>query len=293
MKNSLSFYASNRCQNEEPFPTLYEKRVVFLVVLSMLQFTTTGQSNHETSIHPSSQDTLYDIERYQKTVVTEDSTWTENGERKIPKKRVIFSKGRVHTYNATYLNPEGEVLSSNRIKVVSTGERWEGQPEKQDRIVYEFPDYTKDSIELWDHAINLELQNWTGSQSEGVIENAEQVWMHPIRVNQYKFTQVAPYPDVRLPLEKGKKWESSAHIFNGWGEWNHFRTSSEYEVLGKTTYELNSTKIDCWVVESTLKSSIGKSALTTLFNEKYGFVKMVYRNYEDEELIFELIEVKD
>jgi len=246
---------------------------------------------NESGSHRLNPDSLYDVKRYQKTVVTEDSTWTENVERKIPKKRVIFRKGRVYTFKATYSNSEGEVLSSNQVKVVSTGERWKWQPEKQDRITYEFPDYEKDSLQLWDHEINLELQNWKGSQSEGVIENAERVWMHPIRVNQYKFTQVAPYPDVRLPLEKGKAWESNALIFNGWGEWNHLKTTSKYKVIGKTPYELNSTEIDCWVVESTLNSSIGNSTLTALFNEEYGFVKMVYLNYEDEELIFELIEV--
>ncbi|MGQ1908229.1 hypothetical protein ACT3CE_00435 [Marinifilum sp. RC60d5] len=228
-----------------------------------------------------------------KILTNEDSTWMETVEKKIPKERVIFKKGRIHNYKATYLNSKGELLSQNEVNIHSTGERWEQQPEKQDLIYYEFPTYKSDSIKLSNYNINKELQNWTGKQSEGIIENVEEVWMHPIRVNQYKFTEVAPFPEVRFPLEKGKKWKSSLTINKGWGEWNNLEIANKYKITGRTKYTLSSLKIDCWIIESTSKSSIGKSTLYSLFTNEYGFVKMVYRNYKKEKLIFELIKVTD
>ena len=136
-------------------------------------------------------------------------------------------------------------------------------------------------------------KNWENQTGEGIIENIEQVWMHPIRINQYKFTQVAPFPSVHLPLKKGKKWSGSMTIFNGWGEWDGQTIERKYEITGETTYQLGDFKLACWEIESVAKCSFGESKLTTLFNEEYGFVKMEYQNYENENLVFELINMEE
>ncbi len=39
--------------------------------------------------------------------------------------------------------------------------------------------------------------------------------------------------------------------------------------------------------------TMGKSKLTTYFNEEYGFVKMQYPNYKNEKLVFELIKMEE
>jgi hypothetical protein len=123
----------------------------------------------------------------------------------------------------------------------------------------------------------------------------ERVWMHPIRVNQYKFTEVAPFPEVFFPLQKGKKWDGGeTSIFEGWDEWSGQTVKSKYKISGKATYLLKKgSEISCWVIKSVAKCSSGKSKLLALFNEEYGFVKMEYQNYENEKLVFELIDVEE
>ena len=171
--------------------------------------------------------------------------------------------------------------------------RPDADSEKQDLVYYLFPNYKADSIKLSNHFINKEYQNWTGKNGQGIIENIENVWIHPIQSNQYKFTEVAPFPEANLPLQKGKKWEGTTTGIIGWGEWDGQTVKSKYKISGQEIYLLGDLKIDCWVIKSVARCSSGKSKLTTLFNEEYGFVKMEYQNYENEKLVFELIKMEE
>ena len=243
-------------------------------------------------------DTLYDIEKHYKLPssgfdVNINIDSLEFTERRIPKIRKIFKAGKVYHYKAIYIASNNQTLSNSNVIMKATGERWEWQPENQDLVYYEFPNYKSDSIKLRNHDINKELQLWKNQTGEGVIENFEQVWMHPIRINQYKFTEIAPFPEVLFPLQKGKKWDGTVNIGKGWGEWDGQTVKSKYKISGRATYLLKDSEINCWVIKSISKCSSGKSKLITLFNEEYGFVKMEYQNYENEKLIFELINVEE
>ncbi|MFV0390790.1 MAG: hypothetical protein ACK5KP_02725 [Paludibacteraceae bacterium] len=243
-------------------------------------------------------DTLYDIEKHYKLPssgfdVNINIDSLEFTERRIPKIRKIFKAGKVYYYKAIYIASNNHTLSNSNVIMKATGERWEWQPEKQDLVYYEFPNYKADSIKLRNHDINKELQLWKNQTGEGVIENFERVWMHPIRINQYKFTEIAPFPAVQFPLIKGKKWGNTTMIDEGWGEWNGETVEYKYKITGRTTFQLDDFQIDCWIIKSASKCSLGKSKLTTYFNDEYGFVKMIYKNYKNEKLVFELIKVEE
>lgn len=242
-------------------------------------------------------DTLYDFERKYKPPpngfnINTNFDSLEFTERKIPKVRRIFKAGKTYHYKALYLNSNNDTLSNRFVLMKTTGERWEWQPMKQDLIYYEFPDYKTDSIKLSNHDINKEIQHWNSQTGEGVIENIEEVWMHPIRINQYKFTEIAPFPQVKFPLEKSRIWYSQKMIDEGWGEWNGQTIINTYKIAGQTTIKLNDLQIDCWIIKGTAKCQLGNSKLTTYFNEEYGFVKMEYQNYENERLVFQLIKLE-
>lgn len=263
---------------------------VLLLFVSHHKVASQNQSLEESVL--TKQDTLFDVEKILRVVSSDDSTWTEHCERKIPKVRTIFKAGRKYCYKATYVDKDKDTLSHSFVFLKTTGERWEDQPESQDLVYYEFPNYQTDSMRLVNHYINKKLQLWTRERGEGVVENAEWVWMHPIRVNQYKFTEVAPFPDIQRPIQKGKKWVNSINVIDGWGDWNGLTVKCRYCILGQTSFELEGSKVACWVIKSTSKCSAGKSKLITLFNEDFGFVKMEYQNYEKESLVFELIGVE-
>lgn len=271
--------------------------IISIVLIGIQKNIYSQNSNNINSINTQT-DTLYDIERRYKLPpngfdINTNLDSLEFTERRIPKVRRIFKAGKTYYYKALYLTSNNDTLSNRFVLMKTTGERWEWQPEKQDLIYFEFPNYKTDSIKLSNHDINKEVQNWNSQTGEGVIENIEQVWMHPIRINQYKFTEIAPFPEVKLPLEKGKKWGNPTMIEEGWGEWNGLTIESTYKIAGQTTIKLDDLKIDCWIINSTAKCQLGKSKLTTYFNEEYGFVKMEYQNYENEKLVFELIKMEE
>ncbi len=235
-------------------------------------------------------DTLFDVYKYQRK---NSKGEYKTDERKVPKERIIFRKGEIYPYNAIYIDSNKDTLSNSLVNIKTTGERWKGQPESQDLIYYEFPGYKADSVKLSNHEINKEFQIWTDNSATGVTENIEQVWMHPLRANQYKFTEVAPFPEVYFPLQKGKKWKSEIIVFEGWGEWSDQTVKSKYKIAGRASYLLENIEINCWVIKSVAKCPSGKSKLITLFNEEFGFVKMEYQNYIKEKLVFELISVEE
>ncbi len=276
------------------------KQIFIITIIALIGIQSKAYPKNSTIIETinTKTDTLYDIEKEYKLPETGFDSNTnfdslEFTERRIPKVRTIFKKGKTYRYKAIYLASNKDTLSNGFVYMKTTGKRWEWQPEKQDLIYYEFPDYKADSIKLRNHKINKELQLWEEKTGEGVIENVEQVWMHPIRNNQYKFTEVAPFPKVSFPIKKGKKWDGSLNINDGWGEWNGETIKYKYKVSGQTTYLLGDLKIDCWIIKSVSTCSLGNSKLTMLFNKEYGFVKMEYRNYENETLVFELINIEE
>ena len=274
-------------------------RIQYLIIIVIVLFGSQNKNYSQNYIHNETieieQDTLFDVEKGQLIITKDDSTWIETYEREIPKKRIIFKKGKVYHYKAIYIGSNNDTLSNSFVNIRTTGLRWDQQPEMQDLIYYEFPGYKADSIRLSNHNINKKHQDWTDKRGTGVIENVERVWMHPIRVNQYKFTEVAPFPEVFFPLQKGKKWDGGeTSIFEGWDEWSGQTVKSKYKISGKATYLLKKgSEISCWVIKSVAKCSSGKSKLLALFNEEYGFVKMEYQNYENEKLVFELIDVEE
>ena len=275
-------------------------KFLMIITIVLVGIQSKVYSQKSTTIKPMNiqTDTLYDVERmYEppKNGITPNINFDslEFTERRIPKIRRIFKAGRVYHYKAIYIGLNNDTLFNSLVNIRTTGLRWDQQPEKQDLIYYEFPGYKADSAKLSDHKINKEFQIWTDNSATGVIENIEQVWMHPIRINQYKFTEVAPFPKVNLPLQKGKKWEGTTTGIIGWGEWDGQTVKCKYKISGQEIYLLGDLKIDCWVIKSVGKCSSGKSKLTTLFNEEYGFVKMEYQNYEKEKLVFELIKMEE
>ena len=131
---------------------------------------------------------------------------------------------------------------------------------------------------------------WKTSRVEGVNENGRQFWIHHIRDNQYKFTEVAPFPDVNLPANKKVKIKSTLQIEEGWGAWTNEIVQFRYKHLGKSTFNLSGKTIDYWQFFAKSRASFGKSQILYKFSDEYGFVEMKYENYNKETLVFTLVE---
>jgi len=255
-----------------------------------------GCSNPRSEVTPIEnkfeKDTLYDILRGELVHETEDTLWFEPYEKKILKFRNIFKKGKNYIYQAIYKDENAVILSSSKIKLIPSGERISFAPERQDRITFVYENYKEDSIKLVNHKLNPTFQEWVHKAEEGIIENEEKIWIHPMRQNQYKFTEVAPFPDVKLPLEIGKHWNSNLNINDGWGEWSNTSGISEYKIIGKDSFNLKDIEVECWKIKSNSKFPFGISFLNYKFSEEFGFVELKYENYKKETLEIKLVEIE-
>lgn len=214
----------------------------------------------------------------------------------IEKRRDVFQPCRQMIYRAIWKSKSGELITNSRIKMMATGERWDVQPETQDEVYIQVEFSKRDQERTKKYQLNKGVldRRWMKEGIEGIIENVDEIWMHPFRFNQYNFTEVAPFPEVNLPLRVGKTWTGQLRIMDGWGDWSNTSGNFKYEVLGLETLETKYGSIEnCWHITSISNYSFGSSTLEYWFHESLGFVKKEYKNYGDQTLSIELEEIKE
>ncbi len=140
---------------------------------------------------------------------------------------------------------------------------------------------------------DFSLREWTG-----LVENKDNIWIHPPRANLFNILELSPFPFVKLPLSLDKTWFSAIGITKKWykilsheGDWQGlFYHKAEYRVIDHKNITTQAGKIDCWIIQAKAESELGKTTSLFYFNEKYGFVKLAYENFDGSNLTFELIE---
>jgi hypothetical protein len=116
----------------------------------------------------------------------------------------------------------------------------------------------------------------------GIIENENNIWLHPPRDGLFSSLETCPFPYVKFPVEIGKEWKDKIKIGDQWcnekwGVWEKkLLLSYEYKTTQKTKINTKLGELECYVIESTAKSEIGESKLKSFFSEKYGFVRLEY-----------------
>lgn len=207
--------------------------------------------------------------------------------------RKIFKPCREYIYTAKYWDSKLHLISNEKIWLMATGKGWDPQPERQDEIVIQYA-YDTNAIEYINQfSPNPEFNHWVEETNTGVIENELETWMHPFRQNQYAFTEVAPFPSVMFPLEEGKRWSSTLNIYEGWGVWENSTLQNTYWINGYDTITTSFAELGAWHINSISQAKFGSSTHTFWYNEEYGFVKMIIKNYQGQILQFELCDVKE
>ena len=133
----------------------------------------------------------------------------------------IFAKGREYEYDATYYSSANELLTENTVTLSGTGKPWKYDPDQQSLIICRY-EYNADHEKAYSpHPLNPSAnRKWRTRATTGAIENPTGVWIHPIRENQFLSTEVAPFPQVPLPLKIGSTYAWKLPIPNGqWGIW--------------------------------------------------------------------------
>ncbi len=96
----------------------------------------------------------------------------------------------------------------------------------------------------------------------------------------------------------GSEWTDQMKIGQGWGNemWGKWEgqllLTYDYKITEKKTIKTEIGEIDCFVIESSAKSEIGTTKLTSYFSEKYGFVRLEYNLLNELKVNMWLIDFK-
>lgn len=157
------------------------------------------------------------------------------------------------------------------------------------------PDYSQSIVELNYYDENLTL---IFNETTGVIENSKNVWLHPHRRKFFRILELNPFPYVVLPLEVGSEWSWTLEIGENWSDyrWKTWKGS----IVNKYSYKVEAIEniqtnlvdsIACFKVVSNAKSAIGITHLTAYYNETLGFVKLMYTNIDQSQVILNLTRI--
>ncbi|MCT4643368.1 MAG: hypothetical protein N4A74_00170 [Carboxylicivirga sp.] len=204
----------------------------------------------------------------------------------IDTNNTIYQSGKVYTYDyeiidqqkAYRLNNNGSVAEGNFELVEATDDTFN----LKIQLIVPKLDKSQRTNKRQTEILYLFIPIYTAMERTGIVENDENVWIHPPRSGFFRSLETCPFPYVKLPLEVGKEWQDKMKISNHWshekwGVWDKkLLLHYNYKIARKTMLETALGDEECYVVESTAKSEIGESKLLSYYSEKYGFVRLEY-----------------
>lgn len=200
-----------------------------------------------------------------------------------------WEKGRIYKYKAIVKDSLGNIVTTENIEITPTGQVWEID-RKQTLATFHMHFNLADSLKLAPFPLNGVKKAWRKNYQEGVISNDSQLWMHPIRFNQYCLTEIAPFPEVKFPLYENKKWKNTMWIYKAFGSFMG-TVESVYSTQKPEIKKFDFGEIKCWKIEATgVHNKLGVNSITIYFHEKIGFVELQYQFFNGMSMQFILTE---
>ena len=122
---------------------------------------------------------------------------------------------------------------------------------------------------------NRSTKKLISESTTGFFEDTTRIWLHPPRVDKFeRITQLAPYPEVNLPLRIGDTIRGKITMAFNWGEWNG-HSSRYYLAVVDSMARANSNET-VYVLNGCGKILNDSSCVEYLFSTTRGFIKASY-----------------
>lgn len=129
-------------------------------------------------------------------------------------------------------------------------------------------------------------ESFLSESTTGFIETEQKIWLHPPRTAQFKFiTQLAPYPEVHLPIIKGDSIKGKINMLGNWGEWSGNSSDFYLYVEKDTSLLINNKHENIYILKGCGKILSDISCVKYLFSLDNGFIYADYKNNSDEQFI--------
>jgi hypothetical protein len=196
-----------------------------------------------------------------------------------------WSSKRKYTYEATYIDSLGQVLTKEVISIHPTEEIWQADP-KQTLADYSINYKKEDSLKYGQFPLNNKQRAWFRDYQEGVLEDSARLWMHPIRSNQYLLTEVAPFPEIRFPLQKDRSWDGTLWIYPAFGSFQG-TVGYQYKEEAEEVRKYSFGNLTCWKISAiATHDRLGSSTAIFYFNVDFGITEMHYTFYNAQKMTF-------
>lgn len=236
------------------------------------------------------------------------------GNVKAQRELEIFNQKKVFTYDAFFIEKSGDTLTKEILVLKGNENPWQFQKTQTELEIFYEPDSS--ALVSFVYPLMAERErikrnlskaktkkSWANytwlmmKETTGKIENDTILWFHPPRSNQYIYTYLSAYPEVRFnELKIGGNWQSKISIVKGYPNNEEFvgTVTNNFVVKDKLTTTVAGNSIEnCWLIESSdIHSKLGESFSTFVFDEKYyGFIRMEFEYYNGIRIILNLKEV--
>lgn len=132
----------------------------------------------------------------------------------------------------------------------------------------------------------------------GMVENAENIFLPNPVGRIFNVLQSAPPLYVKSPRTVGNEYDYTIEVPSKysdprWGDWQENEVMNfKYKITDETTIDTPFGNLPCIEIQASGGGLIGQSALTTYFNEEYGFVQMTYKNIDGSTMVMKLTEIR-
>lgn len=202
-----------------------------------------------------------------------------------------WSKERQYVYHALYIDSAGQKISSERVTMQPTGEIWDAD-KNQTLMNFILDSIFADWSKIPATPINGKPRNWMKNYQEGVLQSKNKVWMHPLRQNQYILTELAPFPEIILPIKQDTSWKTTLWIYKAFGTFEG-TVECVYTLSKQEERDYNFGKLNCWkIVAKGTHDKLGENTAIYYFNETYGFTEMNYHFFNNQKIKLKLIRFK-